>query len=146
MPAPAPNPYLRTKVLTASPAELRMMLFDGAIRFLEQGKRALLAADYEQAYNSLTRTQNILIELINALRPEHDPELCEKLSALYTFMYMQIVSGLTERDVDKLDEVHELLTYERDTWRLLLEQLESESGEASDETTPSGDGGFSAHG
>lgn len=124
------NAYLRTKVMTASPAELRLMLFDGAIRYAEQAKAGLTNRDYEAAYLGITRCQNILLELINALRPEHDPVLCEKLSALYTFMYTHLIKASSERNSALVDEVIQLLQYERETWSMLLERVAAENRSA----------------
>ena len=44
------NEYLKTKVLTASPAELRLLLLDGSIRFAEQARMGLVNKDFEQSY------------------------------------------------------------------------------------------------
>ena len=137
--------------MTASPAELRLMLFDGAIKFLEQGKEGLEKKDYEQSYNGISRCQAILIELLNSLQPQHAPELCQQLSSLYTFMYTRLVEASTERDVGKAEQVLELLRYERETWLLLMENLASEnaSGAAAadavaEHTIPAAPGGDQA--
>lgn len=127
MSASGTNAYLRTKVMTASPAELRLMLFDGAIRFAQQTAAALERKDYEGCYNNATRCQAILMELINGLKPEHNPDLCEKLSALYTFMYMHMVKATTERNVTLVAEVLRLLRYERETWVMLMDRLAQEN-------------------
>ena len=121
------NPYLRTKVMTASPTELRLMLFDGAIKFLKQGKDGLEKKDYEQSYSGITRCQNIIMELLTTLDPEQSPELCEKLSGLYTFMYTQLVKASTERDPEIANEVLGLLQYERETWVMLMDRLAEEN-------------------
>jgi flagellar protein FliS len=123
--------YLRTKVMTASPAELRLMLIDGAIRFAELARKGLAEKDYEASYNGITRTQSILLELMNALRPEHDAALCEKLSALYTFMYTRLIKAGSERDPGMIDEVLDLLRFERETWAMVLDQLARENHAAS---------------
>ena len=49
--------YLRTRVMTATPEQLQMMLYDGAIRFAEQAKAALVAEDFEKSYQSIARVQ-----------------------------------------------------------------------------------------
>ena len=108
----APQAYLKTKVLTASPAELRLMLLDGAIRFSEQARRGYESKDFESAFDGTTKAQAILLELINALRPDQAPELCKRLSALYTFMYTSLVQASTTRDVALVDEVIQLLRFE----------------------------------
>lgn len=122
------NAYLRTKVMTASPAELRLMLIDGAIKFARQGRDGLAAKDYEACYNGLSQSKSIILELINCLRPEVDRELCSKLSALYTFMYKRLLDATMERSPAIVDEVLSLLEYERETWVLLMEQLAVEQG------------------
>jgi flagellar protein FliS len=122
----ANNPYLRTKILTASPEELRMMLLDGAVRFAERAKEGLQRKDFEQAYDGFSRVQGIVMELLNSLRPEHAPDLCEKLASLYTYIYMELVRSCTERNVERLSAALDLLRYERDTWALALERLGEE--------------------
>ena len=130
MTATTPNAYLKTKVMTASPAELRLMLFDGAIRFAEQARCGLERKDYEACYVGATRCQAILLELINSLKPEHDPELCERLASLYTFLYMQMVKATTERNAALVDEVLGLLRFERETWTMLMQRLADEGKSA----------------
>ena len=129
MTAAPPNAYLRTKVMTASPAELRLMLLDGAIKFADRAKDALLKKDFEGLYNGITRCQDILMELINSLQPQHAPELCANLSALYTFLYTRLIAASTSRELGPLDEVLQLLHHERETWCLLIEKLARETQE-----------------
>jgi len=125
-PQPEPlNPYLRTKVLTANPAELRMLLLDGALRFARRGRTGLAEKNFEEAYNGISQCQSIVMELINALRDDVDPTLCEQLRGLYVFMYSQLVSGLSEKNVEHVDEVIRLLEYERETWSMVMEQFGS---------------------
>ena len=123
--------YLKTKIMTATPAELRLMLIEGAIRFSEQARNGLAEHNYEACYLGVTRAQDILLELINSLRPEHDRELCQRLSSLYTFMYTQLIRASTEKKLDLFDEVVGLLEFERETWTMLLEQLARENGTSS---------------
>jgi flagellar protein FliS len=135
MAAASSNAYLRTKVLTASPAELRLMLLDGAVRFGEQARQALEKSDFEGVYNNGTRCQNIVIELMNSLRPEHDPELCKRLSALYAYIYSLLVKAGSERKVSMYAEAVQLLKFERDTWSMLIDQLTAENRAAQSMTT-----------
>ncbi len=128
--SPQQNAYLRTKVMTANPAELRLMLFDGAIKFAEQGRAGLAERDYEQAYNGITRCQDIVMELLNTLQPSQQPEICKNLAALYTFMYTRLVNATTEREPGMVDEVIELLRYERETWQMVLDRLVEENASA----------------
>jgi flagellar biosynthetic protein FliS len=94
------------------------MLIDGAIRFAEQTKRGYETRNFEMSFDGTTKTQAILMELINALRPEQAPELCQRLTALYTYLYRLLVEASSERDVSKVDEVLTRLRFERETWRI----------------------------
>ena len=58
------NPYLRTKVMTASPEELRLMLIEGAIRFLREGRNAMVQKKYEAQYEALSDAKNIVLEFL----------------------------------------------------------------------------------
>ncbi|MHC4218734.1 MAG: flagellar export chaperone FliS [Planctomycetota bacterium] len=121
--------YLRTKVMTAGPAELRMMLFDGALKFAEKGRAGLIEQDFETAFEGISRCQQIIMELINGLQPDQDPALCERLSGLYTFMYTRLIDASRERSAEIVAEVIKLLEYERQTWSMLLEKLAAEKSE-----------------
>src|SRR5690606_33408301 len=126
MPQETANQYLKTKVLTASPAELRMLLIEGAVRFANQAREGLIEKNYEKSFEGFSQSKAFIMELINALRPEVDPDLCDKLTALYTFMFRRLIEANLEKDVAIVDEVIRLLNYERDTWTLLLEKLSEE--------------------
>lgn len=119
----AANPYLKTKILTASPEELRLMLYDGAIRFCRQSRDAMEAQDFEQSYNGLMRAQKIVLELSTSLNHSIAPELCDKLSALYTYIYRRLVDANLKRELEPIDEAIKLLDYERQTWQMLMQKL-----------------------
>jgi flagellar protein FliS len=115
--------YLRTKVLTATPEQLQMMLYDGAIRFGEQARQALEQKNYEQSYSHLSRTQRIITELSCSLKHELAPDLCGKLASLYNFVYRKLVEANIDRKIEPLDDALNILRYQRETWALLLGQL-----------------------
>ncbi|MBL8746735.1 MAG: flagellar export chaperone FliS [Phycisphaerae bacterium] len=132
------NPYFRTKVLTASPEELRLMLIDGCVRFLADGRAALEAKNFEKVYEHFTNARNILVELTTSLRRDVDPALCDKLEAIYTYVLRLTVDGSFDKDLKKIDEAIQLMEYDRQTWTLLLDKLASEKANAaaSAEYTP----------
>ncbi len=100
---------------------------DGTVTLTDQGKAGLETKDHEAAYEGINRCQEILIELINSLQPQHSPELCQQLSSLYTFMYTRLVAAVGERSPAIVEEVLGLLRYERETWSMLLERLAEEN-------------------
>jgi len=120
------NEYLRNAVMTASPEQLQLMLYEGAIRFASQGRDAVLARRYEDSYNLLTRAQRIVLELQHGLRREVSPELCDNMSALYTFIYRKLVEGCVNKDVGRIDEALRILRYQHRTWVMLMDKLREE--------------------
>lgn len=127
------NAYLRTRVLTSSPEQLRLVLLEGALKFANQGRDGLLSKDFEASFNGISRCRDIVLELLTTMKPEFDPELCERVKSLYTFMYTHLVEASMERSVEKLDKVIKLLEYERETWVLLIEKLAEERSAAKEE-------------
>src|SRR5688572_18815829 len=119
----AANQYLRTKVLTATPEQLQMMLFDGAVRFCEQARGAIAEKNFEQSYNLISRVQKILLELSGSLKHDIAPDLCGKLAALYNFAYRKLIEANVRHDSVALDEAIAILKYQRETWGMLLDQL-----------------------
>jgi len=119
----ADNPYLRDAVMTATPEQLQLMLYDGAIRFATQGRDAVLAKDYETSYLRLTRAQNIVMEMQNGLRHDVNPELCRRMASIYGFVYNKLVDGCVKRDVHEIDDALKVLRIERETWQMLVEKL-----------------------
>lgn len=122
------NAYLRTRVMSASREELRLLLLEGAIKFARQGREGLERKNFEQSFAGLGQARDIVMELLTTIKPEHDPALCEKVKALYTFMYTRLVEASMEKSSAKADEVIKLLEYERETWVLLMQKLASEKG------------------
>ncbi|MFK7789264.1 MAG: flagellar export chaperone FliS [Phycisphaeraceae bacterium] len=116
------NPYLRNQVLSAKPEELRLMLFDGAIRFLNNGRKGLENKNFDVSYTNISKAQKIVLELSSSLNRNVMPEVTEKLSALYTFIYRLLVDASTTREAKHLDEAIRLLKYERETWAMLIEK------------------------
>lgn len=120
------------------------MLYEGAIRFSHQAKSSLEKKDFESFYNNLVRTQKIVLELSTSLRPEVDQDLCEKLNALYIFIYRRLIDANTDRDPDVIDEVIDLMEYEKQTWIMLMEQQAKADGGASDNVTGAQQTAFSS--
>lgn len=120
------NAYLRTRVLTASPEQLRLMLLEGAIRFLRQGRDGLVRKDFEASFDGMSKARNIVIELMNSMRPEVAPELCAKVHGLYVYIYQTMVEAGMEKSIAKADKAIELLEFERETWVLTMEKVAAE--------------------
>jgi flagellar secretion chaperone FliS len=118
--------YLRDAVLTASPEQLQLMLYDGAIRFTTQGRDALAAKDFEAVYDRFSRAQKIVLEMQGGLRHEVNPSLCSQMSALYNFVYRKLVDASINKDISAADDALNILRHQRETWVLLIDKVRSE--------------------
>ena len=135
----APNSYLRDAVMTATPEQLQLMLYDGAIRFATQARDALEAGHYETSYEKLSRAQAIIIEMETGLRREVNPELCDRMAAIYGFLYRKLVEASVNKETAAVDDALKVLRLERETWALLLDKINSaraQEGVPSAELTP----------
>lgn len=102
------------------------MLLDGALKFAHQGREGLTKKNYEQSFTGISSCREIIMELLTTIKPEHAPEICEKVKALYTFMYTQLVEASMERSIAKIDNVIKLLEFERETWVLVMQKVAQE--------------------
>jgi flagellar secretion chaperone FliS len=133
---PSPSKeYLRSAVLTASPEQLVLMLYDGAIRFTSRGREGILAKDREAAFEALDRAQLIVLELSGGIRREANPEIADQMASLYSFVYRRLVEANIYQDVSAVDDGLRVLRYQRETWQLLMQKLQQEQGASQKDAT-----------
>jgi len=111
------NPYQtyhNTQAMTASPGELTLMLYNGAIRFLKQTKQAMEQENLTEMQNNIRRTQDIIHELMATLNP--DMELSQNLFSLYEFMNRHLLNAQLKKDPALVQDVIELMEDLRNTW------------------------------
>jgi flagellar protein FliS len=119
----AAQQYLRTRVMTATPEQLQMMLYDGAVRFCEQAKAGLEKKNLEQLCTGVTKAQKIISELLCTMKSDQQPELCAKLAAIYRYVYKRLIEAGMDHNMASLDESIELLKFQRETWAMVLSQI-----------------------
>ena len=118
--------YLETKVLTAPPQQLHLMLLDGAIRFGRQAQDGLERGDQIAAATPLLRMLDIVGELLAGVR-ENKSELNRKIADLYAFLFRRVSEAKINSDGVALRESLELLEFERETWQLACDKFASAS-------------------
>lgn len=118
------NRYLETAVETASPVRLVVMLYDGAIRFLNEAKQAIQNRDFETQNLKFQRAQRILAELISCLDFDKGGEVAENLFRLYTYMYNQLVEANLQDSIERTEHVIHLLSELREAWDTIANQSE----------------------
>lgn len=109
------NNYLEQKVMAAKPEELTLMLYDGIIKFVKQTKLYNEKNNVEQSNHSNLKAQAIIEELRATLNM--DIEISGNFEKLYTFMNDRLVEANITKDNKILDEVLELATDFRDSWK-----------------------------
>lgn len=107
--------YLNTQVQTQRPEKLVLMLFDGALRFMCQGRKAMAERKYDKTSHYLGRAQEIVSELRVSLNPDAGP-IARNLESLYDFMHRRLIQANAEKDPGKVEEVYELLAGLRNAW------------------------------
>lgn len=112
--AQAYDNYRKTTVETAAPGKLLLMLYDGAIRNIDNAKEAINQKDINTAHNQIIKAEDIILELIGSLNMDY--EISNHLSRLYEYLHYQLVQANLEKDTQKLDEVREFLVDLRNTW------------------------------
>ena len=106
--------YKTQQVLTASPEQLTLMLYNGAIRFIKESIQALHDKNFEQAHNKNIRAQDILKEFMCTLDMKY--ELSKNYYDLYEYISFRLVEANIHKDPAQLEAAQGLLTELRDTW------------------------------
>jgi flagellar protein FliS len=113
--APAPNAYRESAVLTATPEQLVVMLYDGANRFLTQSAIAMRDSRPALAGEKLRRAEAIIDELLATLDMSVG-QIAEQLQALYLFFKEHLSAARLEQSAAKVEEVARLMRELRSAW------------------------------
>jgi flagellar protein FliS len=129
------NIYRKTATTTASPGELVLMLYDGALRFMAAAELGFqeehFARQNEQIHNNILRTQAIITELQATLNMEKGGEFSQNLYRLYDFMQDHLTQANREKNIDKIKVVAGFMQDIRDAWaQMLLQQSQAQAPEA----------------
>ena len=115
-PTLAPQAYKESAVLTASPGQLVVMLYDGIRRFLYQATVAMRDGNVELCNNRLQRAEAIIDEL-NGTLDLSGGEVADHLRALYNFSRRHLMQARVKRSPEMIEEVSRLLDTVGDAWR-----------------------------
>lgn len=121
--------YQKTTVETASNEKILIMLYDGAIQFLNKAKIALNEKNYEQSHNNLMGAQRILEEFINTIDKEPNPELANNLINLYEYFITRLVQANIKHEIGPVDEVLKFLKDLKSTWEQAISIAQKEKAE-----------------
>lgn len=108
--------YQKNQIETASQEQILIMLYNGAIQFLNIAKKAMEEKDIEGTHNNILRAQKIITEFQTTLDMENGGELAQRLYGLYAYLHKKLVSANINKSIEDLDEVIEHLKDLRNTW------------------------------
>ncbi len=112
-----PNAYSQyntSKILTASPAELTLMLYDGAIKFCNIAVIGIEQNDIQKAHSNIIRVQKIIDEFRNTLDRKYP--VAEDFDRVYVYLLKRLYEANIHKDKEILEEVLTHLRSMRDTW------------------------------
>lgn len=107
--------YLINSIKQASPEELTLMLYNGAIKFCNKAILAIKDNDINAAHQNIIRVEDIILEFRATLN--FDYEISNDLDRLYEYLLRRLTEANLAKDVEILEEVNEFLRGLRDTWK-----------------------------
>ena len=110
--------YANSKIMTASPAELTLMLYDGAIKFCNIAIVGIEKNDIEKAHNNIVKVDRIINEFQATL--DHKYEVSKDFDNVYTYLRKRLVEANVKKDAAILEEVLTHLRTMRDTWKEVM--------------------------
>jgi flagellar protein FliS len=122
--------YGNVKVMTASPADHIVMLYDASFRFLREAVEASKAQDRARMGERIGRANSIFACLLGSLDRVRSPALCDKLEPLYAFCMQHVLQANLKNEPAKLEEIITILLPLRNAWVDAAGQLVRENGRA----------------
>ena len=110
--------YNRNKVLTASPAELTLILYEGAIKFCNIAIIGLEQNDMEKTHNNIVKVENIIEEFQATLN--HKYPVAEDFDKIYRYIYELLIEANIKKDKELLERALDELRGMRDTWKEVM--------------------------
>lgn len=110
--------YGNSKINTASPAELTLMLYEGAIKFCNIAVMGVEKNDVQKAHNNIIKTQRIIEEFQITLN--HDYAVAEDFDRVYNYLLKRLREANIKKDKEILEEVLRHLRTMRDTWKEVM--------------------------
>lgn len=110
--------YNNSKILTASPAELTLMLYEGAIKFCNIAIMGIENKDIEKAHNNIMKVQRIIEEFRSTL--DRSYPVAEDFDRVYVYLLRRLLEANMKKDKEILEEVNMHLRSMRDTWKEVM--------------------------
>lgn len=116
--------YQQNKILTASPGEITLMLYEGAIKFCNKALIALDNKDISEAHINIVKAQNIIQEFQITLKMEY--EVAHSMALLYEYIYDLLVKANVKKSKPELEEALHFIREFRDLWVQVLQKVKQQ--------------------
>lgn len=110
--------YNNSKVLTASPAELVLMLYDGAIKFCNIAITAIEQRDIQKAHTNIVKTERIIDHFRATLDMKYP--VAADFDRVYEYLQRRLYEANIKKDKAIMEEVCEHIRSMRDTWKEVM--------------------------
>lgn len=110
--------YQNNKIMTASPAELTLMLYEGAIKFCNIAINAIESKEVEKAHTNIVKTEKIIDYLRMTLDMKYP--VAEDFERVYSYLSRRLVEANIAKDKEILEEVNTHIRSMRDTWKEVM--------------------------
>ena len=107
--------YANNKIMTASPAELTLMLYEGAIKFANLAIAGMETNDIEKAHTNIIKVERIIEEFQSTL--DHKYPVAKDFDEVYNYLMMRLREANLKKDKEIMEEVLKHLRTMRDTWK-----------------------------
>ena len=114
----AAKAYGNNKVLTATPAELTLMLYDGAVKFANKAVDALEKKDYENTNINIQKCRAIIVELMSTLNFKYP--VAEDFKRMYDYIFALLVKANLDKDMEALGRALDEIRGMRDVWKEVM--------------------------
>ncbi len=110
--------YANNRIMTASPAELTLMLYEGAIKFNNIAIAAIKENDMQKAHINIVKAQNVIQYLQQTLDTKY--EVSKDFDNIYDYLTRRLLEANVQKDVEILEEINGHLRSVRDTWKEVM--------------------------
>ena len=112
--------YAKNRIMTASPAELTLMLYEGAIKFCNIAIKAVEEKNIEKANTNIHKVENIITEFQVTL--DHKYPIANEFDKIYAYLQKRLLEANFQKDAEILNEVLGHLRVLRDTWKEVMQK------------------------
>lgn len=118
--------YANNKIMTASPAELTLMLYEGAIKFCNIAIDSIEKKDISKAHTNIVKVESIIEEFQATLNYKYP--VAKDFNNVYAYLHQRLVEANIRKDKDIVEEVLEHFRTMRDTWKEVMKRAGGAGG------------------